>query len=164
MASTPIDLLQQMPIFGAVREDALHLLTAAQATVDVAKGDYFFFEGDPGQGMYVLESGRAAVLKSWGGRVLHLRQLGRGDCFGEMALLDLYPRSASVRAEEDCRAIYITPGDLMRLYEHDVEQFAVVQMNLAREMCRRLRLTDDMLFQVAVGEASPVADSAFATL
>jgi hypothetical protein len=31
-------------------------------------------------------------------------------------------------------------------------------------MCRRLRLTDDMLFQVAVGEASPVADSAFATL
>jgi len=161
MTTTRVDLLQQMPIFGAVRTDALQLLLEGARAARVAAGDYFFREQDPAQSMFVLESGRVAVVKQWRGRELCLRQFGAGDCFGEMALLDLFPRSASVRALEDCIAIELSPADLLRLFEQDAEQFALVQMNLAREMCRRLRVTDEMLFEAAMGGHEPPPDTNF---
>ena len=152
MAATPIELLQQMPIFGAIGDEALRFLLAPAASVEVRAGDCFFREGEMARAMYVLESGRVAVLREWQG-VQHLvREFGPGDCFGEMALLDLFPRSATVRAEEDCRAIEIGSDDLLRLFERDPEQFALIQMNIGREMSRRLRITDAMLFQARMGQ------------
>jgi CRP/FNR family cyclic AMP-dependent transcriptional regulator len=152
MHTVRIELLQQMPIFGAIREDALAYLLEPAPSVHVAAGAYFFREGEPAQSMYVLESGRVSILKQWEGRELLLRELGAGDCIGEMALLDLFPRSASVRAVLDCTAIELTPAHLMRLYEKDLEQFALVQMNIAREMSRRLRVTDELLFRARMGD------------
>ena len=108
--------------------------------------------------MYVLESGRVTVSKSWQGHQLLLRRLGDGDCFGEMALLDLFPRSASVRADADCSAIELSSVNLYRLFEHDAEQFALIQMNIAREMSRRLRVTDDLLFRAQMGEVLPAPE------
>ena len=141
-----VELLQQMPIFGAIRDDALTFLLEPVPSVTVPAGQFFFRERDPADCMYVLESGRVAVLKDWAGRELLLRQLGPGDCFGEMALLDLFARSASVRALDECRAMALTSAHLYRLFERDAEQFALIQMNMGREVCRRLRATDDMLF------------------
>ena len=152
MQAMRIELLQQMPIFGAIPEAALEFLLAPAPLVRVAAGGFFFREGDPAQCMFVLESGRVSIVKSWAGRELLLRELGKGDCFGEMALLDLFPRSAGVRAEDDCVAIELTPENLYRLFERDAEQFATIQMNIAREMSRRLRETDELLFRARMGE------------
>jgi CRP-like cAMP-binding protein len=105
MISARIERLQQMPIFGAVSDDALRYLLEPAREVRVAAGQYFFREQDPAQGMFVLEAGRVAVVKQWQGRELLMRHLEEGDCFGEMALIDLFPRSAAVRAERDCTAI-----------------------------------------------------------
>jgi CRP-like cAMP-binding protein len=102
--------------------------------------------------MFVLEAGKVTVSKSWQSHELLIGPLGQGDCFGEMALLDLCPRSASVRADEDCSAIELSSSNLYRLFERDVEQFALIQMNIAREMSRRLRITDDLLFRARMGE------------
>lgn len=147
MPNTHIELLQQMPIFGGLPADALELMLAGAAIVSVAAQDYFFREGDPATAMYVLERGRVSVLRGWHGQQTLLRSLGKGDCFGEMALLDLFPRSASVRAEEDSSAIELAPAQLYRLFERDAALFAMIQMNIAREMSRRLRETDAALFQ-----------------
>jgi CRP/FNR family transcriptional regulator, cyclic AMP receptor protein len=146
MQATRIELLQAMPIFGAIREDVLRSLLDQAQVVAVPAGGYFFREGDDAQGMFVLEAGCAAVLKEWQGRKYKLHEFRRGDCFGEMALMDLMPRSASVKALEDCSAIELRPDHLMRLFERDVEQFALIQMNMGREVCRRLRATDERLF------------------
>lgn len=164
MAVSRVELLQQMPIFGAVRTDALQLLLEGGRSSRVAAGGYFFRELEPAHNMFVLESGCVAVVKEWEGRELSLRQLGPGDCFGEMALLDLFPRSASVRALEDSVAIELTSSDLLRLFERDSEQFALVQMNIAREMCRRLRVTDEMLFEATMGGRLPDPDTNFQAL
>ena len=146
MLATRIELLQGMPIFGAIREDVLRALVEQANVVAVPAGGYFFREGEDAQGMFVLEAGCAAVLKNWQGRKYKLHEFRRGDCFGEMALMDLMPRSASVKALEDCSAIELRPDHLMRLFERDVEQFALIQMNMGREVCRRLRATDERLF------------------
>jgi CRP/FNR family transcriptional regulator, cyclic AMP receptor protein len=152
MLAARIELMQQMPIFGAIGAEAIEFLLESAPVMRVAAGDFFCREGDLADGMYVLESGRVTISKSWQGRQLLLRRLGQGDCFGEMALLDLFPRSASVRADEDCSAIRITSDNLLRLFEHDAEQFALIQMNMGREISRRLRATDELLFRARMGE------------
>jgi CRP/FNR family cyclic AMP-dependent transcriptional regulator len=152
MRARRIELFQGMPIFGAIRDDALHFLLEQAREVAVPAGEYFFRENDQAHSMFVLETGSAEVIKGWQGNDTVLHRLGAGDCFGEMALMDLFPRSASVRAAEDCQAIELSAADLLRLFERDAEQFALIQMNIGREVCRRLRATDELLFNATMGE------------
>jgi CRP/FNR family transcriptional regulator, cyclic AMP receptor protein len=147
-----IELLQSMPVFGAIGEDTLQFLIEQARPRVVRAGAFFFHESDPAGSMFVLEAGRVAVVKHWRGRDHVVHRLAAGDCFGEMALMDLFPRSASVRAETDCHAIELAASDLLRLFERDAEQFALIQMNIGREVCRRLRATDELLFRTRMGE------------
>src|SRR5438309_1491543 len=126
MKTPRIELLQRMPVFGAIREETLHFLLDQARQVRVDAGHFFFREGDRAESMYVLETGQVAVLKGWQGHELLLHHLAAGDCFGEMALLDLFPRSASVRADVDCVAIELGCANLYRLFERDAEQFALI--------------------------------------
>ena len=67
------------------------------------------------------------------------------------------PRRAlgvSVRAIDDCTAIELRPEDLYELFERDAEQFALIQMNMGREVCRRLRVMDEMLFHAEMGSVA----------
>ena len=140
LTETRIALLQQMPVFGGLNYDSLRLLLSAARDVRVAAGEHFFHEGEPGDCLYVLEAGAAEVHKrAPDGHPVKLMELRAGDHFGEMSLVDLGPRSTSIRASADCRAFTITPDGLLSLYQHSLEQFTLIQMNLGREMCRRLR-------------------------
>jgi CRP/FNR family transcriptional regulator, cyclic AMP receptor protein len=154
MQTDRIELLQAMPIFGAIGDSALRFLLDGARQIEVVSGGWFFREGDQAQALYVLQSGRAAVLKRWQGRDHLLHSFAAGDCFGEMALMDPQPRCASVCAVQDCEAIELSSANLYRLFEHDVEQFALIQMNIGREVCRRLRATDELLFRATMGESA----------
>lgn len=156
MQEARIELLQGMPIFGGIRTEILQFLVALCPTVSVPKHNFFFREQDQGAWMFVLEAGRAVVLKSWRGRDYPLQTLKEGDCFGEMAVMDHCPRSASVCAVEDCIAIRISAADLYQVYAQDLKQFALIQMNMGREVCRRLREADNRLFGAAM--ETPDAD------
>jgi CRP-like cAMP-binding protein len=155
MSSTSLELLQTMPIFGAIDDDTLKFLVDRAKDVNVAKDDFFFRENDEGSSMFVLEEGQVAVLKSWVGQSKNLAYLNKGDCFGEMALIEMGARSASVQATEDCTAIEVSINILHELYQHNLEQFTIIQMNMSREVCRRLRKADDLLFQVRMQTSAP---------
>jgi CRP/FNR family transcriptional regulator, cyclic AMP receptor protein len=159
-----IERMQAMPVFGAVSARAIEDLLTPLRVRQVAAGGYFFRQGEDACSMYVLETGTVEVRKRWQGHDYLLRTLGAGDVFGEMALMDPSPRNASVRAASDCSAIEVSPDDLLRLFEHDPEQFALIQMNLGREVCRRLRATDEQLFRATVGEGPATVDSVFHAL
>ncbi len=159
MQEARIELLQQMPIFGGIRKDILAFLLDQSRMVRVLRNDFFFREGDDAQCLFVLETGRAAILKLWHGEQRLLRNLETGDCFGEMALMDMKSRSASVVATERCSAIELSAACLFELYERDLEQFTLIQMNMGREVSRRLRETDDRLFATLMG--SPGVDAEY---
>ncbi len=142
-----IKLLQEMPLFGGMSTRGLELLVAHAAHIELPAGKCFFHEGEAAQSMFVLEQGRVSVRKEWKGSDILLRELSRGDCFGEMALIDYTPRSATVCALEPCVAIEITADALLKLYETDLEQFAIIQMNIAREISRRLRNLEQRMFE-----------------
>ncbi|MCH9764551.1 MAG: cyclic nucleotide-binding domain-containing protein [Alphaproteobacteria bacterium] len=156
MEDAQIELLQGMPIFGGIRADTLQFLLAFCATVSVPTNDFFFREDEQGDSMFVLERGSAAVLKSWNEQDCLLHTMKAGDCFGEMAVMDFGARSASVRALEDCTAICISAANLHKVYAHDLKQFTLMQMNMGREVCRRLREADRRLFSAKMG--SPETD------
>ena len=150
MDQTRLDLLKEMPIFGAVRDDTLSRLLALTRDVHVKKGDFFFREAEKGDSMFVLEEGEVAVAKEWKGEEYVIRNLQAGDSFGEMAFIDLFPRSASVKALEDSSAIELTRDSLYEVYKCDLEQFALIEMNIGREISRRLRDADERLFRAKV--------------
>ena len=156
MRDARIELLQQMPVFGGVRADILEFVIDLCPIVSVAADEFFFREDEPGDAMFVLETGTVAVLKLWQGQDHVLQTLTVGDCFGEMAVMDHCPRSASVRAILDASAIRISSADLYQVYAQDLKQFALIQMNMGREVCRRLRDADRRLFSAKMG--APEAD------
>jgi CRP/FNR family cyclic AMP-dependent transcriptional regulator len=156
MQQVRIELLQRMPIFGGIRADILQFLLELCPIASVPTNEFFFREHDQADSMFVLEAGKAAVLKSWRGQEYLLRTLKEGDCFGEMAVMDLCPRSASVRAAEDCTAICVSAANLYKVYAQDLKQFALMQMNMGREVSRRLRESDNRLFGARMG--TPGAD------
>jgi CRP-like cAMP-binding protein len=149
MATQRLQLLRNTPIFGALSETALGFLLQDAQPVEVARGEYFFREGDAAQSLFVLEQGRVGIYKRWGNALYRLRCLDAGDCFGEMAVLDLLPRSASVRALRDCRALELTTGQLYALCKAQLAQYVILQMNIARELSRRLRAADQRAFSAA---------------
>jgi CRP-like cAMP-binding protein len=143
MSQSRIELLQRMPVFHGIHDATLQVLLESAQIISLPAGSHFFRQGDEALYMYVLESGRAAVCKTWGGQEVAIATINAGDCFGEVALIDLASRSATVRAETDCVAIEISAVHLYRIHDTDIEQFIAVQANIARELCRRLRLADD---------------------
>ena len=151
MEQSRVELLQNMPVFGGIRQDTLEYLVTLSTRVDFAKGELVFQEGSPGDSMLVLEQGTMAVIKHWKGKEYLLGSfLGAGDCVGEMSLIDLEPRSASVVAMDQCRTLCIEAAHLNLLRKRDLGQFTMICLNIAREVCRRLRAADQQLFQVCL--------------
>jgi CRP-like cAMP-binding protein len=142
-----IELMRGMPIFGGLDEATLAWILERTPERTVPAESFFFRAGDRAESLFVLEYGHVTVFQDGTDGPLQLVELGPGDCFGEMALIDFGPRSASVRAVDDCVALEIPQTEIHALYEHDAKQFTLVQMNLARELCRRLRRADALVHQ-----------------
>ncbi|MFW5690077.1 MAG: cyclic nucleotide-binding domain-containing protein, partial [Spirochaetota bacterium] len=68
-----------------------------------------------------------------------------GDTFGEMELIDIQPCAASVRAVEPTDTLSLSNRDLYKVSKIDMKTYALLVMNLAREISRRLRRADEML-------------------
>ena len=142
-----LHLLQDIPIFGGVSAQTLEFIIARATYITLEKGQFLFREGEPGETMFVLEEGSVAILKAWRGKDYLLGKLGTGDCVGEMSLFDLNPRSASVAALSHCEAIVISHNLFYELHKQDIYQYALIQLNISREVCRRLRDADQQLFR-----------------
>ncbi len=102
---------------------------------DFPAGAVVFEEGDPGSRLYVILEGQVSIVKRTGGRAVTLARLGAGEFFGEMALLDRQPRSAS--------AVVEAPSRLLELDEAAFERVVVdrgeVALRLLKRLSRRLR-------------------------
>src|SRR6202035_4129531 len=90
------EFLAQVPLFAGLPETLHDALAQRARPISVAADEWLFRAGDPAQDMYIVRAGRLEVVDDVAGAVI--RELGRGDGLGELALLTGEPRSASVRA------------------------------------------------------------------
>lgn len=139
--------LREIGLFGALSDEVLDRLTKSLRTMRVAPGDVIFREGETvAREMYVLLDGEMEVSKrSRRGRDTRVAILGPTDCFGEMSMIDMQSRSATVRALGPSRLLKITSEDMDSLYRSDLKSYALIVLNIARDISRRLRVTDGIL-------------------
>lgn len=141
-----------MPLFGGLKEATLEFLMSQAQIREVPAGEFLFREDEPAESMGVLEDGEVVILRRWQSRYYKLNTLGRGDCIGEMSLLDMSPRSASVYTLKPCQLIQFSYPVFYNLRKWDLEQFTLLNLNMAREVCRRLRSADKVIFTSRVSE------------
>ncbi|HEV8325381.1 MAG TPA: cyclic nucleotide-binding domain-containing protein [Myxococcota bacterium] len=139
--------LKEIPVFAGLAERPLDKLVELMKERTLAAEAVVFSEGEAARDMYVLVSGQVKVVKrsSRGTLERTLAILKKGDCFGEMALIDVLPRSATVRTLEPATLLSVSIADLYALYKYDTEGYAFLVMNIARELSRRLRRADQII-------------------
>ena len=145
-------ILAHMPIFSAIGDRALEQIHKMLKNQAFEAGAFVVREGDTEKCVYIVEKGEVEVLKTCPGQVQQARiaVLGPGACFGEMSLIDVMPRSASVRTTQRSVLWSFSNQDLFYIYQWNLETFTLIMMNLARELSRRLRKADAALAETSV--------------
>lgn len=138
--------LREVGLFGALSDEFLDHLVDTLSVKNILAGETVFREGDPAREMYVVLDGEIEVLKkSRRGRETRVAILGPNDCFGEMSIIDMQQRSATVRALGPARVLKISTEEMDALYRHDLKSYTLIILNIARDLSRRLRVTDGLL-------------------
>ena len=126
-----VELLSNVPLFSELSKKELQSFASAAKEIRHRPGDVLAREGDSGFGFFLIAEGTAAVTVGGKPRA----KLGTGDFFGEIALLEGGPRTATVTAETPMRVIGITQWVFKRI----VEQNPSVAMKMLKVMASRLR-------------------------
>lgn len=133
--------LQKYSLFGGMIPDQVELIRPLLALSSYAQGESVLREGNPNDSIFFILDGRVEISK--GKRVL--TELGEGETFGEMEFLDVQPSAATVRALTPLRVAAISNRAVRQIYCMDPKLFALLIMNLARDLSRKLRNMDDMI-------------------
>jgi CRP/FNR family cyclic AMP-dependent transcriptional regulator len=144
----PADLFAQIPLFQGLSDEDREALAERLAERPFKAGDIVFSQGEKGSSMYVVQSGAVQIYlpsKERDVPPVALKDLHTGEYFGELAIFDDKPRSASVRAVVDTVLLELTRDELA---EH-LGRSQKAAMTILAEMAERLRETNAMLSQRA---------------
>jgi CRP/FNR family cyclic AMP-dependent transcriptional regulator len=147
--------LLETPFFGGLPDASLDLLISMLVERQFDAGATVVAEGEPGRSMYIVHAGELAVSKLLdSGRVLQMSRLAPGDFFGEMTLIEMQNRSATVIAESPTMLYELTAQKLYACYKADIHAYVMVMQNISRELCRRLRRADNRIAELQMRHAS----------
>jgi CRP-like cAMP-binding protein len=149
-AAERLTFLQAIPIFAGLSPEALSELTDKAREVACPAGNLAVQQGDLGNEMFIIHSGKVEVIKhcEQAGSTL-VTTLQARDFFGEMCIIECIPRCASVRAVDDTILFGIKNMHLLHLYHSHPEQYSIVILNIARDLSRRLRKLEENWAAVA---------------
>jgi len=137
-----IDTLRQVPLFESLDNEAAGELCHLLESLDCKAGAFLFRAGDQGDALYLIERGKVRIcVRTTQGHELTLTELGRGDFFGDMALLDGQRRSADAVVAEDARLAVLSREHFLSF----VRSSPNVALELLAALAHRLRHTDEML-------------------
>lgn len=134
--------LKQVPLFTGLAEDEIQELMALAKRRTFRSGEVIFHRDDPGQVLYVMKEGKVKIcLISPDGQEISLAVLGKGDCFGEFAILDSLPRSADAVAMEKVECYTLQRSD----FHNAVMKNPKIAIQIMEVLTKRLRTTDEMI-------------------
>ena len=143
--------LKQVPLFANLTPDHLQKVAAIAAPRILKMGEHIFREGEIGTEMYIIGTGKVRISKMIPGAGEEaLAILEPGNYFGEMALIDDFPRSAHAIVHEKCRLFVIRKEDLEDLLFVDRDLAYELLWNFVRTLSGRLRETNDKMTFLSV--------------
>ncbi|CUU07284.1 Cyclic nucleotide-binding domain-containing protein [Candidatus Thermokryptus mobilis] len=142
-------ILQQVPAFSHLKPKEISLLASIVHRREYKKGEYIFYQGDPGLGMYIILQGEVLIqYTDPDGNKKDLAILRDGDFFGEIALIDESPRSASAICRIDSEIIGFFRPDLFEIIEKHPKLGIQIVLKLAEIIAERLRRTNQEVTQL----------------
>jgi uncharacterized membrane protein len=139
-----LEELRSVPLFAGLDDEAALELRDLLKVREVASETPLFKMGDSGDAMYLIDSGRVRIsVHDSFGHIVTLADLGGGDFFGEMAILDGKARSADATVIEDARLAILSRTDFLAFVRRNPD----VALKMLSAITNRLRDTDEMLRQ-----------------
>jgi CRP/FNR family transcriptional regulator, cyclic AMP receptor protein len=132
-----IAILEKIPIFQDFSKREFAAVARVLHRREYVPDEAIIRQGEPGLGMYIIQSGTAVVVAEPGN--IQLSELGDGDFFGEVSLLDETPRSATVVAKSHCTIFGFFQSDLFSLIERDPRFGVKIVVRVAKIIGDRLR-------------------------
>ncbi len=131
--------LRQLPLFAKLSRAELRVVDGLLHERRYLKGEIIFDEGEEGQTVYVIISGRVLICRQGEPETGKITELEPGVVFGELALLDDAPRAAQARAVDDCVLASLSRGDFESLLDTHAVIASKISLQLARQLGRQLR-------------------------
>lgn len=133
--------LQRYSLFGGLQDEEIDLVRPYLELATWQPGEFVLREGETNGRLHFVLDGLVRVTK----RNRTLVDLGEGETFGEVELLDVMPAVASIVAVKPTKLAMISNRSLHSLYKSNPALFAMLVMNLARDLARRLRRMDELM-------------------
>jgi CRP-like cAMP-binding protein len=146
-ADSVLPIINKISIFAGLSEGQLFSLFQLLEKVTYTEGETIFEEGDKPSHIYVVRSGKVKLVVNRDDTALELIEFGQGDCFGEASVIGIQPHGATAVAVEDAELIVLSRDALLSLYKTDLELYSILILNIAREACRRLHKSDEILLR-----------------
>ena len=139
-----IPVLRTVPLFEGLTFRDLKKIELIVHERTFMPNEVVFYERQPGTGMYIIKKGLIKLTKTINEEKAKIAELEEGEFFGEMALLEDYPRSAEATAVVKTEVLGIFRPDLFDLIEHNPRLGSKILMNLSQRLANRLRKTTEM--------------------
>ena len=136
-----VSLLRKVELFRGLDTGVLRAIVPRMNEEVFDRGAVLFHEGDDGDRLYVLLMGKVRVYVERAGTLITYDVFEAGTCFGEMALIEAAPRSATVRAEEPCRCLTLGQKDFLELLQAEPR----MAVTMLRDLSLRLRHTNTQI-------------------
>ncbi|GAB4296886.1 MAG: cyclic nucleotide-binding domain-containing protein [Ignavibacteriaceae bacterium] len=139
--------LASIPLFKDLSKRDLSLLMNIIHNRSYLPGEYIFYQGDPGLGLYIVRDGEVKIERTDDtGNAITLAVMGKGDFFGELALIDGEKRSASAIALTEVRVAVIFKPDLDEFIETYPRKGIAIMKGFSQITASRLRrLNEDFI-------------------
>ena len=157
--SSLVTFLRTVPVFHDLKGSNFDLLLDFLEEQTWDQGQTICFEGELGRTMYILRAGEVEVMrKAESGNNVPIVKLGPGETFGEMTLVELQPRSATVIVRSKKATTFsLTNLDLWNLYKADHYAYVIILQNICRMLSRRLRKADSRIVEFVESGAAKKA-------
>lgn len=143
-------LLKSAPVFAGLEGEELAALADIALEKDFAAGEVLFQEGQPAHHLYIVVKGKVEVYRQVDSKEYLLAVLGAEECFGEMAILDDEPRSASIRAVEPTTVLKIDRDSFRELIQERPQiSFAILKILSGRLRNRNMEVDNVPTFETS---------------
>ena len=140
------EILGTVPFFRELTPGELDRIIGLGRLVSYPKDAVLFKEGDPGEALYIVVDGSVRIGKVVpGAKEEAMAFMERGGCFGEMALFDEFPRSATAIAHQECQVLFLEKRSFLDLLHADSAIAAKILWACCRTLSMRLRETTDRI-------------------
>ena len=150
-----IDLLRKAPLFDGVSEETLASLAQCLGKRTFARGMILFHKGSPGNSLYLVDQGKIRIfILSETGQEMSLNIHGPGDCFGELALLDGFSRSAGAVAMERTVIYTLQRQDFLRHLDHSPQMARALLAQLSAHLRNATDYAESLAFLNVYGRVA----------